>query len=339
MVEKIYDTIRGILYDEFPKDSTGVPFVYDRQITNWLFGDRKIIAAPLGVILRGTQSNIKDVGFGLREIEYSIGVTLYSSNDDQETSERVVQESARIAHAILKKHRSMWVCDICPFCGKFPLTPIHYIDIGVVASASISTSTTPNSTGTFIISGTIGQAYLRTSKGLSQNINRIEILSQGLGISSTTLFDPTTNTTLSLILSKGSTHVGYSSTFMLNYAQTIKSTLDTYWQETHATGSIPYYDWAGIAYQGVVAMVEDWKAGIQSASIVSNLVWKTNLDNIVKNNVDLVRYLQDIQVGDIKPSDDGVDTSLLHTAEFTLKAKEIISVSEFGPNNVNVNAI
>lgn len=339
MVEKIYDTIRGILYDEFPKDSTGAPCVYDRQVTNWLFGDRKIIAAPLGIILKGTQSNIKDIGFGLREIEYSIGITLYSSNDDQETSERVVQESARIAHSILRKHRSMWICEICPFCGKFPLSPIHYIDIGVAANVSISTSTTPNATGTFFVSGTIGNAYFRTSKGLSQNINKVEILSQGLGVSTNIIYDNSTNTTLNITLSRGSTHVGYSTTFLLNYAQGIKSTLDTYWLETHASGSIPYYDWAGIAYQSVVAMTEDWKAGIQNINILNNNVWKTNLNNTVKNNVDLVRYLQDIQVGDIKPSDDGVDASLLHTAEFTLKAKEIFSVGEYGPNNVNVNAI
>jgi hypothetical protein len=330
MVEKIYDTIRGILYDEFPKDSTGVPSVYDRQITNWFLGDRKIIASPLGVILRGTQSNVKDIGFGLREIEYSIGVTIYSSNDDQETSERVVQESARLAHSILKKHRSIWVCDLCPFCGKFPLTPIHYIDIGVVASAGISTSTTPNSTGIFSLAGTIGQAYFRTSKGLSQAINQVEILSQGLGISANSVFDSTTNTTLNLVLSGGSTHVGYSTTFMLSYANNIVNSLNNYWLETHVSGTPAYYDWAGIAYQSVFAMVEDWKAGIRDANISSNNVW---------NNVDLVRYLQDIQVGDIKPSDDGVDTNFLHMAEFTLKAKEIISVDQFGPNNVNINAI
>ena len=37
-----------------------------------------------------------------------------------------------------------------------------------------------------------------------------------------------------------------------------------------------------------------------------------------------MRFLQDIQVGDIKPSNDGMSAAFLHSAEFTLKAKEII---------------
>jgi hypothetical protein len=167
----------------------------------------------------------------------------------------------------------------------------------------------------------------------------VELLSQGLGISTNKFYDPTTNTSLNLTLSGGSTHTGYSTTFMWQYASGIKSVLDNYWLETHPSGSPQYYDWAGIAYQAVVAMTEDWKAGIKNSNITSNSVWLSNLNNTVNNNVDLVRYLQDIQVGDIKPSDDGMDTNLLHTAEFTLKAREIISVDQFGPNNVNVNAV
>ena len=57
------------------------------------------------------------------------------------------------------------------------------------------------------------------------------------------------------------------------------------------------------------------------------------------NIVDLIRVMQDIQIGDIKPSDDGMEKAFLHTAEFSFKAKEIISVDQFGPNNVNVNAV
>jgi len=96
MVEKIYDTIKAILYTDFPKNSQGYPEIYDRVIEQWFFGDRQILPSPLGVVLRNTSSNLKDIGFGLREIEYTIGVTIYSSNDDKETSERVVLEAARV---------------------------------------------------------------------------------------------------------------------------------------------------------------------------------------------------------------------------------------------------
>ena len=60
---------------------------------------------------------------------------------------------------------------------------------------------------------------------------------------------------------------------------------------------------------------------------------------MVHNDVELMRLLQDIQISAVKPSDDGVDKAFMHSAEFTFKAKEIISVDQFGPNNVNVNSI
>jgi hypothetical protein len=333
MIEKIYDTIRGILYSDFPKDNTGTPYVYDRQIANWFFGDRKVVPSPLGVILKGTTSNIKDVGFGLREIEYSIGLQFYSSNDDQETSERVIQEVSRIAHSILKKHRSMWVCDLCPFCGKLPLSPIHYIDTGVVTSVGIITGIST----TFAIYGTTGPAYIRLSAGISGHIVNSEILSCGLGVS--TNYYSSSGVAVRLGLSSGSGHTGYSTTYINSYLTNTINQINTYWQETHTTDSPAYYDWAGVAYRTVQSFMSDWSAGYKDSNILSNTVWSSNLNSLVDSNVNLVRFLQDIQVGDIKPSDDGVDQMFLHFAEFTLKAKEIISVDQFGPNNVNVNAI
>jgi hypothetical protein len=333
MIEKIYDTIRAILYSDFPKDSTGTPYVYDRQIANWFFGDRKIVASPLGVILKGTTSNIKDIGFALREIEYSIGLQFYSSNDDQETSERVVQESARIAHSILKNHRTMWVCDLCPFCQKFPLSPIHYIDTGVITSVGIVTGFST----TVTIPGSIGTSFIRLSQGISGNLTKAEILSSGLGVS-TNIYS-SGGVVLNLGLSSGSSHVGYTTTYINNYLTTAINQINSYWQETHSSTSPAYYDWAGVAYNTVQYFMSDWKAGYRDPSFLPSSTIYSNLTYATNNNVELVRLLQDIQVGDIKPSDDGVDQMFLHFAEFTLKAKEIFSVDQFGPNNVNVNAI
>jgi hypothetical protein len=94
-----------------------------------------------------------------------------------------------------------------------------------------------------------------------------------------------------------------------------------------------------VAFQAVQMLVSDWAAGIQPAAISGNSSWNTNLNNVVNNDVQLMRLLQDIQVGGIKPSNDGMGEAFLHTAEFTMKAKEIISVEQFGPNNVDVNAV
>jgi hypothetical protein len=343
MVEKIYDTIKAILYTDFPKNSQGYPEIYDRVIEQWFFGDRQILPSPLGVVLRNTSSNLKDIGFGLREIEYTIGVTIYSSNDDKETSERVVLEAARVAHNILKNHRSMWVCDLCPFCGKLPLSPIHYIDTGVITNVGITSASLPAGLTTGFIFSVSGSgfsnpnAYIRLSKGISGNVNVAEILSSGIGISATTFSNPYSSGTLTI--SGGSGHVGAATTVLNSYVNNIITNINNFWLETHASGSPPYYDWAGVAYQAVQAFISDWESGIKPSTITSNSKWNTNLNSISTNKADLMRFLQDIQVGDIKPSNDGMSAAFLHSAEFTLKAKEIISVDQFGPNNVNVNAV
>jgi hypothetical protein len=344
MVERIYDTIRAIVFSEFPLNLQGYPVVYDRPILEWFFGDREILPSPLGVVLRNTNSNVKDIGFGLREIEYSIGITFYSSNDDKETTERIIQEAARLLHSILKNHRTMWICDKCPFCDKLPLSPIHYIDNGTITSVGINTATLPSGTSSYSVSingssnlGIAGTSVIRLSQGISGKTTVAEIISSGIGINTTSYTDSYAN--LYFVLSEGSTHIGASTTIMYSYANNVINQINSFWQETHISTSPPYYDWAGVGYQSVQEFISDWKANIKPSSITGISSWNTNLNYIVANNVDLIRLLQDIQVGDIKPSDDGMEKKFLHTAEFTMKAKEIISVDQFGPNNVNVNAI
>jgi hypothetical protein len=343
MVEKIYDTLRAILWSQFPRNQQGYPEIYDRIIQEWFFGDRQVLPAPLGVVLRNTNIDVKDIGFGLRELEYSINIMFYSSSDDVETSERVIQEAARLAHQILKNHRTMWVCDLCPFCGKLPLSPIHYIDNGTITAVGINTATLPANTSSYNVSvpgsniGLAGTALIKLSPSISGQITNYSILSSGIGILATSFING--NADLSFTRSEGSGHVGYSTTLMYNYAGIVLSNVNSFWQETHASSVPPYYDWAGVAYQAVQMFISDWAAGIQPAGITTNTSWNTNLNNVVNNDVQLVRLLQDIQVGSIKPSDDGMDKALLHTAEFTMKAKEIVSVDQFGPNNVDVNAV
>jgi hypothetical protein len=227
----------------------------------------------------------------------------------------------------------MWVCDLCPFCGKFPLSPIHYIDTGVITGVGIVTGVST----TFSVAGSIGTAFIRLSPGISGNITKSEILSSGLGVS--TNYYSNGGVTVNLGLSSGSTHTGYSTVYINSYLTNALNKINTYWQETHASSSPAYYDWAGVAYNTVQYFMSDWKSGYKNANILSNNVWATNLNSAAQNNVELVRLLQDIQISDIRPSDDGVDQMFLHFAEFTLKAKEIFSVDQFGPNNVNVNAI
>jgi hypothetical protein len=343
MVERIYDTIKGILWTEFPKNHEGIPQIYDRTVKEWMFGDRKILPTDLGIILRGTQSDINDIGYGLREITYTIKLTIYSSADDTETSERVIQEAARIAHTALKKHRTMWICELCPFCGLYPLSPIHYIDNGVITDVGITTATIPSGQDSYKIHiygsnvGMAGTAYVRLSQGISGKVTVAEILSSGIGITMATYSD--SNATLSFTLSNGSGHVGASTSVLYSYAQNVVDQINTFWAETHTSPAPEYLDWSGVAYEAVQQLISDWTAGFKNSQLSANSKWDTNLDTVVSNKVDLMRLLQDIQISSVTPSDDGVDQAFLHSAEFIFKAKELISVENFGPNNVDVNAI
>ena len=343
MVERIYDTIKGILWTDFPKDSNGIPSVYNRRITQWLFGDKKILPAALGIIIKEPKSSFRDIGFGLRKIEYNITLEVYSSSDDKETSERVVQEAARIAQSILKNHRTLWVCDLCPICGKLPLSPIHYIDNGVITNVGITTATLPANQTSYTVAingnpvGYPATAYIRLSKGISNRVTSTEILSCGLGISNSTYSD--SNATLTFTLSGGSGHPGYATTVLRNYTTDVVNKIYEDWSETHASGVPQYLDWNGVAYEALQRFMEDWEAGFRPYSFTSVTNINDNFNSLISNKVDLVRIIQDIQISEVSSSDDGIESALLHKAKFTLRGEEIVSADVFGPNNVDVNAV
>lgn len=127
MLERIYDTIRAIIYHEMPKDKNDRALVFDRPITAWYFGDRAVSNTNLSVTFKGGSGDLKDIGLGLQELTYSISVEVDAGADNAEISERLVQETVRIMLAIMRKHRRIWVVDICPICEKFVLSPSHFI--------------------------------------------------------------------------------------------------------------------------------------------------------------------------------------------------------------------
>ena len=126
MLEKVYDTLRGILFYEFPKNTKNQAVVYDRVVTGFYVGDTGVKPNALSITLKGASSPLKDIALGLQEFEHSITLEINAGADNIETTERLTQEAVRICLNILRKHRRLWVLENCPICGKFALSPQHF---------------------------------------------------------------------------------------------------------------------------------------------------------------------------------------------------------------------
>ena len=127
MLDRIYDTLRGILFYEMPQDYQGRVLVYDRPITAWYVGERDVKNTNLSVTFKGGRSNIKDIALGFQEFTHNISVEIDAGADNIDLSERLVQEATRLMLTVLRKHRRMWIVDICPICEKFTLSPEHFL--------------------------------------------------------------------------------------------------------------------------------------------------------------------------------------------------------------------
>ncbi len=139
MLERVYDTIKGILFYEFPKNNNNQAVVYDRPITGFYVGDVGVKPNALSITIKNGSSSLKDIAMGLQEYEHSITIEINAGGDNIELTERVTQEATRIILSIMRKHRRMWIVDLCPICGKSSLSPQHFtIDHSSLLSSYVS---------------------------------------------------------------------------------------------------------------------------------------------------------------------------------------------------------
>lgn len=126
MLERIYDTLRAILYHELPQDKDGNTIIYDRRITGWYIGERDIKNTNLSVTFKGGSSSLKDIALGYQEFTHNINIEIDAGADNIDISERLVQEATRIFISVLRRHRRIWIVEICPICEKFTISPEHF---------------------------------------------------------------------------------------------------------------------------------------------------------------------------------------------------------------------
>jgi len=142
MLERVYDTLRGILFYELPKNAKGEAVIFDRPVTGFYIGEAGVKPNAISIVFKGASSPLKDISFGLQEFEHNVAIEVNVGADNIETTERVTQEATRIILSILRKHRRLWVVDICPICEKFTLSPAHFtIDHNNILSSYATTVT------------------------------------------------------------------------------------------------------------------------------------------------------------------------------------------------------
>ncbi len=255
MLEKVFDTIQGILYSDMPKNSAGKVVVYDRPVEHWLIGERQTKPGNISICLYGNSSPLKDITFGYQEFEHTIIVDIDAGADNIDLSERIIQEATRLVLHALRKHRRMWVLDVCPICTKFALSPQHYI------------------------------------------IDHNDILAP--------------------------------------FKASAISDFNTLWNQTH-TNSAPTLPDSGLATEAFYRMYDQVKAGVAVTNLTDTA--KRNILKMQRDFLEPIRMLYDVIPSTNEFSDNAVGNQLYKSGKITISAKELVRLSDYGPDNVPTTA-
>jgi len=257
MLERVYDTIQGILFHEFPKNNNGQAVVYDRPVTGFYIGDVGVKPNALSIAIKGGSSSLKDIALGLQEYEHNLTVEINAGGDNIALAERITQEATRIILSILRKHRRMWVVELCPICGKSSLTPQHF---------------------------TIDHSSLLSS-----------------------------------------------------YVSTVNSEFSTLWQQTHPSSiPVPTIQPSNLAAEAFLRLYNDVGTGTTVSGLSSSQL--SNIQRMISDNIEPVRFLYDVICNDNKPSDDATNKQLYRSGTVTVTAKELVKQTQYGPDNVPTTA-
>lgn len=346
MTERIYDAIKAILFLQFPKNSKGVPAIYDRTISNWISGERGVIPDNLSIVISGQQTSESDDFYGYRLIEYSFSVKLYAGGDDADITLRIATEGSRIIRNILNQHKRMWVMDLCPICQKLPTSPEHFfVDdehtqvFGVYGTESgptgpaggiynSFTSTWLKTHPTSSVPGNLAGFTITNGGGGYASSPTVLISGGGFGASgASAVANVTSGSVYNItVINEGSYYTAIPTVVLSGGGGSGSA----------ATAIIERPSPAGIGVGAFYNILES----IRSTSIYpSGLseVQKNNFYSIIRDGVFPIRLLFDIQITNTTPSDEFVDKALFSTGEISLKMKELLPVEQFGPNFTATN--
>jgi hypothetical protein len=144
MLEQILDNFRAIIYNNLPKNSLGNPYIMDREIKHYYFGDRTIIEETPSLLFTGKKTDEKKKADGIYELTHNISIGYWEQGSRNEISARRIFEFTRLIYENIKSQRIMWVTSPCPICLKKFLSPVHITTDHVGITSSYVTTATTN---------------------------------------------------------------------------------------------------------------------------------------------------------------------------------------------------
>jgi len=260
MLEAIYDTIRAIIWEEFPSDISGAPIIWDQPIKKWLYGDRTLIEETPSVLFSGRTIDHKRITNGINELTYQISVSGWDRGSRIEVSERRSLELTRLLYEAILPHSIIWVMTPCPICLKKVLTPSHFYY-------------------------SHGPGAIGSSNVMSEEFNQA------------------------------------------------KEHFDSLWSESH-NSSAPNWILSGLSTEAFNILYNNIITNGSHVGIADTSAF-TAID---KNKMRPIRLLYEVVYTSINPVAIERESEIFKGGEFTISAKELIRIPEFGPDNVKMNA-
>lgn len=349
MTDNILQTIKALIYENLPKNGNYC-YLLGHKVDHWITGDQTILPSGIGINIYSGNNKEDDFVYGAKDNTHNIVVKLWAASNTQMASESLILEGARIIKKLLLEHRIIWVLEKCPFCNKKPLTPLHYINYGMVDEITITNpgiGLTEPPAVTFTAAPLCGftTAFTATGESIIRNgkLYSVKITSPGLGY---TNFTPSitfgTSETVTATVGISDYTQGHLNQFR-PYLNNIINDFHTYWYLTN-TSAPPMPSLEGLAAQSLINMIYDidgttgTNVGVALTSYFPGM-GLTNLRSLANDKSSGIIILYDVNASDITPSNEEKEQSLLKMATFNLTAKELISQPIFGPNNVPIDAI
>ena len=124
---------------------------------------------------------------------------------------------------------------------------------------------------------------------------------------------------------------------MSSYVSTVNSEFSTLWQQTHpSTIAVPTIQPSNLAAEAFLRLYNDVGAGTTVSGLSSSQL--SNIQRMISDNIEPVRFLYDVICNDNKPSDDATNKQLYRSGTVTVTAKELVKQTQYGPDNVPTTA-